>query len=49
MNWNKTQLLAILPQRLRLACFEDVREVRLRLGKRPRLVMLKGWRDLEGP
>lgn len=49
MNWNKTQLLAILPQRLRLECYEDVREVRLRLGKRPRLVMLKGWRDLEGP
>ena len=48
MNWNKTQLLAILPQRLRLACFEDVREVRLRLGKRPRLVTLTGWRDLEG-
>ena len=48
MNWNKTQLLAILPQRLRLECFEDVREIRLRLGKPPRLVTRTGCRDLEG-
>ena len=48
MNWNKTQLLAILPQRLRLECFEEVREIRLRLGKPPRLVTRTGCRDLQG-
>ena len=48
MNWNKTQLLAILPQRLRGERYEDVREIRLRLGKPPRLVTGQSWRDLEG-
>ena len=48
MNWNKTQLLAILPQRLRGESYEDVREIRLRQGKLPRLVTVCGWRDLEG-
>ena len=49
MNWNKTQLLAILPQRLRGEGYEEASEVRLRLGKRPRLVTGTGWRELEGP
>ncbi len=45
MNWNKTQLLAILPQRMRAEKMEDVLEVRLRLGRPPRLVTRSGWRD----
>lgn len=49
MNWNKTQLLAILPQRLRMERYEIVSEVRLRLGQRPRLVRVSGWHDLDGP
>lgn len=49
MNWNKTQLLAILPQRLRMERYEAVSEVRLRLGQRPRLVTVGGWKDLDGP
>lgn len=49
MNWNKTELLAILPQRLRTADFSDVREIRLRLGQRPQLVTGMGIRCLEGP
>lgn len=49
MNWNKTQLLAILPQRLRMERYENVSEVRLRLGQRPRLVTVGGWHDLDGP
>jgi len=49
MNWNKTQLLAILPQRLRMERYEAVSEVRLRLGQRPRLVTVSGWHDLDGP
>ena len=48
MNWNKAQLLAILPQRLRSADFEDVREIRLRLQKQPLLVTRTGLRRLEG-
>ena len=48
MNWNKAQLLAILPQRLRQEDYDDVNEVRLRLGKPPRLVTGSRWRDLEG-
>lgn len=48
MNWNKAQLLAILPQRLRQECYDDVSEVRLRLGKTPRLVNGSRWRDLDG-
>lgn len=48
MNWNKAQLLAILPQRLRGEDYEAVREVRLRLGRPPRLVTDTGVRDVEG-
>ena len=48
MKWNKTQLLAVLPQRLRAEDYEDVQEIRLRLGKRPRLVTRTGPRDLTG-
>ena len=48
MNWNKTQLLAILPQRMRQECYKDVTEVRLRLGRPPRLVTFDGCRDLPG-
>lgn len=49
MKWNKTELLAILPQRLRTENFEDVTEVRLRLDKPPRLMTMTGVRDLPGP
>lgn len=45
MNWNKTQLLAILPQRMRGEELEDVLEIRLRLGRLPRFVTRTGWRD----
>ena len=48
MNWNRTQLLAILPQGLRQEHFDDAREIRLRLGQRPRLVTGRGFRDLDG-
>lgn len=48
MNLNKEQLLSILPQRLRSEDFADVCEIRLRLGKSPRLVTGDGWRDLHG-
>ena len=48
MNWNKTQLLAILPQRLRQTDYESVNEIRLRRGQRPRLVTGSRWRDLDG-
>ena len=48
MNWNKTQLLAILPQRLRSERYDDVNEVRLRLGQRPRLVTRECWREAVG-
>ena len=48
MKWNKTQLLAVLPQRLRAEDYEDVQEIRLRLGKPPRLVTGTGLRDLMG-
>ena len=48
MNWNKTQLLAILPQRLRQENYEAVNEIRLRLGQPPRLVTGSRWRDLDG-
>ena len=49
MNWNKTQLLSVLPQRLRTERYDDVLEIRLRLGKLPRLVTWDGWRDIRGP
>jgi len=48
MNFNKTALLAVLPQRLRCECFDNVQEVRLRLGRPPRLMTGAGCRDLEG-
>lgn len=48
MNWNKTQLLAILPRRMRQEHFEDVTEIRLRLGRPPRLVTFDGCRELSG-
>ena len=48
MNFNKTQLLAILPQRMRGEEMEDVLEIRLRLGKPPRFVTRSGWRDGRG-
>ena len=44
MKWNEQQLLSILPQRLRGADFREVKELRLRLGQRPRL----DSRELEG-
>ena len=48
MKWNEQQLLSILPQRLRSADYRDVREVRLRLGQRPRLSTAEGFREIEG-
>lgn len=45
MNWNKTQLLAILPQRMRGEDMEGVLEIRLRLGSPPRFVTRRKWRD----
>ena len=48
MNWNKTQLLAILPQRMRGEEMNDVLEIRLRLGRPPRFVTSSGWRDHPG-
>ena len=48
MNWNKTELLALLPRRMRGEHYEDVSEVRLRLGQAPRLMVVGRWRDLEG-
>ena len=48
MNWNTTQLLAILPQRMRSEEMEDVLEIRLRLGRPPRFVTRSGWRDGRG-
>jgi len=48
MKWNETELLAILPQRLRSHNYRQVQEVRLRLGKPPRLVTDSGHRELEG-
>lgn len=48
MIWNETQLLAILPQRLRGRDYSAVREIRLRLGKPPRLHTDAGLRDLDG-
>ena len=44
MKWNEQQLLSILPQRLRGADFREVRELRLRLGQKPRL----DSRELDG-
>lgn len=49
MKYNATQLLAVLPQRLRGGDYRDVTEIRLRLGKPPRLVTTNGFRDLPGP
>lgn len=48
MKWNETELLAILPQRLRGHSYRQVQEIRLRLGRPPRLVKDCGFRDLEG-
>ena len=48
MNWNKTELLALLPQRMRGMVYDDVQEVRLRLGQRPMLVARTGIRLLDG-
>lgn len=48
MKWNKTELLAVLPQRLRTEYYEDATELRLRLGRPPRLSTLTGPRDLPG-
>ena len=44
MKWNEQQLLSILPQRLRFADFRETKELRLRLGQKPRL----DFRELEG-
>ena len=44
MKWNEQQLLSILPQRLRNADFRDVRELRLRLGQKPKL----DFREING-
>lgn len=49
MKWNKTELLAILPQRLRSEDYDDVQEIRLRLGRPPRLMTRTGIRELSGP
>lgn len=48
MKWNKEQLLSILPPRLRGEDFRDVRELRLRLGQRPRLILGQGFREVQG-
>lgn len=49
MKWNAAQLLAIVPQRLRGEDYTDVTEIRLRLGRPPRLMTASGFRDLPGP
>lgn len=49
MNFNKTALLAILPQRMRQEDYEEVRQIRLRRGKPPRLVTAAGFRDVGDP
>lgn len=48
MTVNKTELLAILPQRLRQVPLEDATELRLRLDRPPRLLTYQGFHDLEG-
>ena len=48
MKWNEQQLRSILPQRLRNADYQETRELRLRLGQRPRLDMGQGFRELDG-
>ena len=48
MKWNEQQLLSILPQRLRREDYREVRELRLRLGQKPRLDIPGGFRELEG-
>lgn len=48
MNWNRHELLAILPQRLRQYDYDDAQELRLRLGKHPRLAKNGAFRDLPG-
>lgn len=47
MTVNKTELLAILPQRLRKAPLEGATELRLRLDRPPRLVTYQGFHDLD--
>lgn len=49
MKWNKTELLAILPQRLRSEDYSDALELRLRQGKAPAVVTGGGIRELPGP
>ena len=48
MKWNEQQLLSILPQRLRREDYREVRELRLRLGQKPRLDIPGGYRELDG-
>lgn len=48
MKWNEQQLLSILPQRLRSADYRETRELRLRVGQRPRLDMGQSFRELDG-
>ena len=48
MNWNKTELLALLPRRMRGEDYEEASEIRLRIGQVPRLMLGDRWRDLEG-
>ena len=48
MNFNKRALMAILPQRMRQENYENVQEIRLRMGDPPRLMTDTGLRDLEG-
>lgn len=48
MNWNQTELLAILPQRMRTFDFRKVQELRLRVGRPPRLVTHGGFADQPG-
>ncbi|MBR7178653.1 MAG: Flp pilus assembly complex ATPase component TadA [Oscillospiraceae bacterium] len=49
MNWNRHELLAILPQRMRTFDFGQVQELRLREGRPPRAVLRGEFRDLSGP
>lgn len=48
MNWNRQELLAILPQRMRTFDFEQAQELRLRVGRPPRLVAHGGFADQPG-
>lgn len=48
MNWNKPELLAVLPQWMRTFDFENAQELRLRQGRPPRLVVQRGFLDQPG-